>query len=94
LQDRLILPMVTEAILALDAAVVSSVRDLDLGLIYGIGFPPFRGGLLRWVSSVGEREILDRLHVVHNATKGRIVVPRGLEARLQNSQSFYPREAA
>ncbi len=94
LQDRLILPMVTEAIMALDEGVVSTVRDLDMGLIYGIGFPAFRGGLLRWVSSVGEREILDRLNVIHNSTKGRIVVPRGLEVRLQNSQSFYPKEAA
>jgi len=94
LQDRLILPMVTESIMALDEGIVSTVRDLDMGVIYGIGFPPFRGGILRWVSSVGEREILDRLNVVHNATKGRILVPKGLEARLHNGQSFYQKDVA
>lgn len=91
LQDRLILPMVAEAILALEEGVVSTVRDLDLGLIYGIGFPAFRGGLLRWVSHVGEREILDRLNVVHNATKGRIVVPKALEQKVQLNQTYYPK---
>lgn len=87
--DRLILPMVTEAVMALEEGIVSSARDLDIGLIFGIGFPPFRGGLLRWVSLTGEREILDRMNVVHNATKGRIVVPSGLSSRVQSGEKFY-----
>ncbi len=89
LQDRLILPMVTEAVMALDEGIVAAVRDLDLGLIYGIGFPPFRGGLLKWVSDVGERQILDRLNNVHNLTKGRILVPASLTSRVQAQQKFY-----
>lgn len=89
LQDRLILPMVTEAIMALDEGIVATVRDLDIGLIFGIGFPPFRGGLLKWVSDVGEREILDRMNAVHNATKGRIIVPPTLSARVASGQKFY-----
>jgi len=93
IQDRLILPMVTEATMALDEGIVSGVRELDLGLIYGIGFPPFKGGLLRWVSSLGEREILDRMNVVHNATKGRLIVPKAFVQRVQSGHSFYPSEA-
>lgn len=88
LQDRLMMPMVSEAIMALDEGVVATVRDLDMGLIFGIGFPPFRGGLLRWVSLEGERKILDRLNAVHQATKGRIVVPPGLERRVSAGQKF------
>lgn len=90
IQDRLILPMVTEAVMALDEGTVGSVRDLDMGLVFGIGFPPFRGGLLKWVSDVGEKEILDRMQVLHNATRGRLIVPPGLTQRVQNGQSFYP----
>jgi len=89
LQDRLILPMVAEAVMALDEGIVQTVRDLDLGLIFGIGFPPFRGGLLKWVSDVGERTILDRMNAVHNATKGRLIVPSTFTARVQQGQRFY-----
>lgn len=94
IQDRLILPMATEAIMALEEGIVGSVRDLDIGLIFGIGFPPFRGGLLKWISDVGEREILDRMNVIHNATKGRLIVPTGLNQRVQSGQKFYSDEAA
>lgn len=89
LQDRLILPMVAESIMALDEGIVSSVRDLDLALIFGIGFPAFRGGILKYVSQTGERDILDRLNVIHNATKGRIVVPKSLTQRVHAEQKFY-----
>lgn len=91
LVDRLILPMVAEAIMTLDEGIVESARELDLGLIFGIGFPPFRGGLLKWVSDEGERKILDRLNAIHNATKGRVPVPESLKTRAQNQHSFYPK---
>ncbi len=92
LQDRLILPMVTEAVMALEEGVISSARDCDIGLIYGIGFPPFRGGLLKWVSGVGEQKILDRMHRLHQLTKGRLIVPPAFETRARNGQSFYRNE--
>jgi 3-hydroxyacyl-CoA dehydrogenase/enoyl-CoA hydratase/3-hydroxybutyryl-CoA epimerase len=88
IQDRLILPMVTEAVMALDEGIVATVRDLDLGLIYGIGFPPFKGGLLKWVSATGEQKILDRMNELHHQTKGRLIVPNGLNARVQQHQTF------
>lgn len=89
IQDRLILPMVTEAVMALEEGVVGSMRELDLGLIYGIGFPPFKGGLLKWVSDTGEREILDRFHVIHNVTKGRLILPKDLTQRAKSNTAFY-----
>jgi 3-hydroxyacyl-CoA dehydrogenase/enoyl-CoA hydratase/3-hydroxybutyryl-CoA epimerase len=93
IQDRLILPMVTEAVMALEEGIIESPRDLDLGLIYGIGFPPFRGGLLKWVSEEGERSILDRFHVIHNATKGRLVIPKELSHRAKSETSYYSKTA-
>ncbi|MBN8555289.1 MAG: enoyl-CoA hydratase/isomerase family protein [Deltaproteobacteria bacterium] len=89
IQDRLILPMVTEAVMTLEEGVVSTVRDLDLGLIFGIGFPPFRGGLLKWVSDTGEQKILDRLNATHNMTKGRLIVPASFAGRIHSGQKFY-----
>ncbi len=35
--------------------------DVDMGLILGIGFPPFRGGILRWADSLGIGKVLEKL---------------------------------
>ncbi len=62
--DRLILPMVNEAARCLDEGVVATAGDLDLAMIMGTGFPPFRGGLCRWADQQGLgklREVLDRM---------------------------------
>ena len=53
--------MLLEATRVLGEQIVENARDVDLGLIMGIGFPPFRGGLLFWADSVGNAAILDRL---------------------------------
>jgi len=41
--------------------IVRDVRDVDLGLIYGIGFPPFRGGLLFWADTLGAKQVVELL---------------------------------
>ncbi|MEC7501649.1 MAG: 3-hydroxyacyl-CoA dehydrogenase NAD-binding domain-containing protein [Planctomycetota bacterium] len=61
IQDRLLLPMLLEATRVLDENIVENPRDVDLGLILGIGFPPFRGGLLFWADTLGTAEILKKL---------------------------------
>jgi len=53
LADRMVLPMVNEAARCLDEKIVASPADLDLALILGTGFPPFRGGLCRWADHQG-----------------------------------------
>ncbi len=58
---RLFLPMLLEATRVLEDKIVRDVRDVDLGLIYGLGFPPFKGGLLFWADSVSAGKILEML---------------------------------
>ena len=55
------LNMVNEAAYALEEGVVGSPEELDLAMIMGTGFPPFRGGLLRWADREGTGAIRDRL---------------------------------
>ena len=50
---RLFLPMLTEASRILAEGIVREPGDVDMGLILGIGFPAFRGGLLRWADNLG-----------------------------------------
>lgn len=59
--DRSVLAMINEAALCLEEGVVANPRYLDLALIYGIGFPPFRGGLLRYSDTRGAKSIVSKL---------------------------------
>jgi 3-hydroxyacyl-CoA dehydrogenase/enoyl-CoA hydratase/3-hydroxybutyryl-CoA epimerase/3-hydroxyacyl-CoA dehydrogenase/enoyl-CoA hydratase/3-hydroxybutyryl-CoA epimerase/enoyl-CoA isomerase len=61
LTDRLFLPMLVEATRVLEDGLVRDARDVDLGLILGIGFPPFKGGLFFWADQVGAKQIVEKL---------------------------------
>jgi 3-hydroxyacyl-CoA dehydrogenase/enoyl-CoA hydratase/carnithine racemase len=58
---RLFLPMLLEATRVLAEKKVRDPRDVDLGLIFGIGFPPFKGGLLFWADTLGAAKIVEIL---------------------------------
>ncbi|MEK7691353.1 MAG: 3-hydroxyacyl-CoA dehydrogenase NAD-binding domain-containing protein, partial [Bdellovibrionota bacterium] len=59
--DRTVLPMINEAARCLAEGIVAHPDDVDLGMIMGTGFPPFRGGLLRYADSLGSRKVLEKL---------------------------------
>jgi 3-hydroxyacyl-CoA dehydrogenase/enoyl-CoA hydratase/3-hydroxybutyryl-CoA epimerase/enoyl-CoA isomerase len=50
---RCMLPMVNEVARCLEEKIVASPQEADMALIYGIGFPPFRGGVCRYVDQTG-----------------------------------------
>ncbi|TMP43970.1 fatty acid oxidation complex subunit alpha FadB [Pseudoalteromonas citrea] len=51
--ERCMVPMLNEVLLCLQEGVVASAQEADMALIYGIGFPPFRGGAFRYLDQVG-----------------------------------------
>ena len=59
--DRAILTMVNEAARCLEEKIVPDAESLDMAMLMGTGFAPFRGGLLRWADHVGTAEIAIRL---------------------------------
>lgn len=61
LQDRLLLCMLLEACRVLEEDRVHDPRDIDLGVIFGLGFPAFRGGILHWAQQLGGAEIMRKL---------------------------------
>ncbi|NMP31711.1 fatty acid oxidation complex subunit alpha FadB [Thalassotalea sp. M1531] len=50
---RLMIPMVNEVVRCLEEGIVDTASEADMGLIYGLGFPPFRGGPIRYLETVG-----------------------------------------
>ncbi len=62
--DRCVFAMAGEATRCLGEGVVDSPANLDLAAIFGTGFAPFRGGILRHLESVGLQQVIERLSVL------------------------------
>jgi len=65
--DRLVLPMINEAARVLQSKIVGSAADVDLGMVMGTGFPPFRGGLLKYADDRGPGDVLDAITTLHES---------------------------
>lgn len=66
IQDRLILPMLNEAVACLSEGVIDDADLLDAGVIFGTGFAPFRGGPLHYARSEGIDAIVARLSALES----------------------------
>jgi len=89
LQERMVLAMVNEAAICLEDGVVREPRDIDIAMVFGTGFPPFRGGLLRYADSVGPAILVDRLARLADA-QGERFRPAGLlRDMVREERRFY-----
>ncbi|MCA8952923.1 MAG: enoyl-CoA hydratase/isomerase family protein [Planctomycetes bacterium] len=85
--QRLIYPLVDEAYRCLDGGVVESTEDLDLGLVMGIGFPPFTGGVTQYARREGLSTIVAALDELRRAHGPRFGVSDGLRKRAVEQDS-------
>ncbi len=88
--ERCILPMINEASRCLEEGIVASASEVDLGMIMGTGFPPFRGGLLRYADTLGAKTIVERLKKYQPRFGARFEPAPALVARAEHGQRFYP----
>jgi 3-hydroxyacyl-CoA dehydrogenase / enoyl-CoA hydratase / 3-hydroxybutyryl-CoA epimerase / enoyl-CoA isomerase len=58
--ERLMLPMIIEAARCLEDGIVETAIEADMGLIMGLGFPPFRGGALKYCDTIGMKTVIDK----------------------------------
>jgi len=89
LQNRLFLPMLLEATRVLEEGIVRDPRDVDLGLIFGLGFPPHKGGLLFWADTIGASKLVDMLGELPDHVGKRAEPTQLLLDMAKNNEKFY-----
>ena len=62
IQDRIAARLVNKAATCLQDEVIRNPGDGDVGLVFGMGFAPFKGGLSRYLNAVGVTSCVDRMH--------------------------------
>lgn len=96
ISDRLILTMVNEAIRSLDEGVAGATgpeaaAQIDLGTVMGLGFAPFRGGVVHYAESLGAKVLFEKLSKFRSRHGVRYEPAPGIKARADVEASFYDR---
>lgn len=89
IQERLVLSIINEASLCLHEGVISNVEDADTALMFGMGFPDYRGGPFRYADSIGVAEVLKKLHNLSVKHGLRFSPPVILKNRAVAGNKFY-----
>jgi 3-hydroxyacyl-CoA dehydrogenase / enoyl-CoA hydratase / 3-hydroxybutyryl-CoA epimerase len=92
IEDRLILPMVNEAAWCLADGIVESPAKLDLAMIFGTGFPPFRGGLVRYADARGIAAIVATLDTLSSEKGARFEPAPLLVECAKSNRTLYGKE--
>ena len=86
---RMIYPMINEAALCLKEGIVLDPSDVDLGMIMGTGFPPFRGGVLRYADTIGVKNVYEKCLELSKTVSERYKPTTALEEMAKTNRSFY-----
>jgi 3-hydroxyacyl-CoA dehydrogenase/enoyl-CoA hydratase/3-hydroxybutyryl-CoA epimerase len=92
IQQRCALALVNEAARALEEGIVRTARDGDIGAVFGIGFPPFRGGPFRWIDAVGVGKVVNALEDLSARFAPRFTPCDLLVSMARRGERFYPAE--
>ena len=87
--ERCVYAMIAEAARCLDEEVVRGPEWLDLAMVMGAGFPPFRGGLLRYADSLGLESVVEKLQVQEDGLGARFRPPEALVRKARSGKGFY-----
>ena len=88
--QRPVLAMLNEAVRCLEDGVLRSPRDGDVGAVFGIGFPPFRGGPFRYLDTLGAGTVVRALEALDARFPGRFTPAESLRALAATGARFHP----
>ncbi len=87
LEDRLILPLLNEAVACLHDGVVGDADLLDAGVIFGTGFAPFRGGPIEYIKATGTEALIEKLKVLQGRYGDRFALRPGWDSAALRGQT-------
>lgn len=87
--DRAMLIMINEAAMCLEEGIVDNAQYLDMAMVMGTGFPPFRGGLLKYADSLGIQSVVISLHSLETNHGIRFKPAKLLLDMEKNKKTFY-----
>jgi 3-hydroxyacyl-CoA dehydrogenase/enoyl-CoA hydratase/3-hydroxybutyryl-CoA epimerase/enoyl-CoA isomerase len=86
--ERMMIPLCIETVRCLEDGIVGSAAEADMGLVYGIGFPPFRGGALRYIDAMGVAALCQQTKA--HESLGKLYVPTaGMLSMADNNGRYY-----
>ncbi|HCE1483288.1 TPA: fatty acid oxidation complex subunit alpha FadB [Vibrio parahaemolyticus] len=86
--QRMMIPMINEVVLCLQEGIIATPQEADMALVYSLGFPPFRGGVFRYLDSVGIAEFVE-MAKQHADLGAMYHVPQMLIDMAAKGESFY-----
>lgn len=89
-RERLVHAMLNEAAMAMSEGVVRLPRDGDIGAIFGIGYPPFRGGPMRTLDAIGTVEVVGTLDRLRKECGERFAAAAVLQEMARTGARWYP----
>ncbi|GAA5173331.1 fatty acid oxidation complex subunit alpha FadB [Modicisalibacter zincidurans] len=90
---RMMVPLCMESVRCLEDGIVGSPAEADMALIYGIGFPPFRGGALRYIDAMGVAEFVALAERLAEELGPLYAPTRRLREMAANGERFYSADA-
>ncbi|WP_369309839.1 fatty acid oxidation complex subunit alpha FadB [Providencia rettgeri] len=86
---RMMAPMINEVVRCLEEGIIQSPSDADIALVYGLGFPPFRGGVFCYLDTIGSQSYLKTAEAFASLSP-LYQVPEGLKTKASTNATYYP----
>jgi 3-hydroxyacyl-CoA dehydrogenase/enoyl-CoA hydratase/3-hydroxybutyryl-CoA epimerase len=86
---RMVNPMINEAARCIEEKIVTRPQDVDLGMIFGTGFAPFRGGLLTYADDEGISKVYETLQSLAESDHDRFKPSSAFEDLYKSGKGFY-----
>ncbi|MBL4586913.1 MAG: enoyl-CoA hydratase/isomerase family protein [Flavobacteriales bacterium] len=87
--ERIGMSMVSEAALCLQEGIIATPLDGDIGAVFGLGFPPFRGGPFRYMDKLGAQKTVDIFNRLAEKHGERFLPPQIILDKAKSGEGFY-----
>ncbi|QAV23485.1 fatty acid oxidation complex subunit alpha FadB [Proteus hauseri] len=88
--SRMMIPMINEVIRCLDEGIIATPAEADIALVYGLGFPPFRGGVFRYIDTIGLAQFVKNAEQ-YTSLGSLYQIPDSLKQKALRNETYYPK---